>query len=127
MGQQLRTAGLAYTWYGKLWNVYEIPGEMWLPNWLYKGYKGTKHAYFLVPDEYPGFAAGIASTKFSFSNWFDQSTSKHDFNAGVLFPIGSQEVVDTYNLGGGSWKPPNFAPFDPALVQNSLCTVKDHC
>lgn len=117
--EQLRTT-TANSGYADLWNLYELPGPMWVPYGLSGAFKDTP-GYFLSPVEFPEYAAGIASTKMqAYVPTGGGGKNNKGSSGGIVIPVGSMFVVDLYHLTSRHLLA-NTAPFNPAVVMNSLC------
>lgn len=103
--------------YADKWNLYEIPGPTWLPdfqqvmalggsvndiNWGF-GYRVDEPRYILSPAEYPEYAAAIANNDLR-----------------ITLGVGSLYSVEVYHLSKRHLLA-DALPFNPSLIFNRLC------
>merc|ERR1712217_576773 len=111
---QLRTAAKdLYTHYSYNWNLYELPGKMWVPPGTYS--TDATPGYYLSPTEFPEYAAGIDSNLLALHIPFSGKTLDpeiHNPDRGLTFPFGNKYVVDLYHLSYRFFTK-NLSPFNP--------------
>merc|ERR1712194_550456 len=103
--------------YPDRWNIYQMPGQQWVPYGL-QGSFTEHHGYLISPVAYPEFAAGISDTKMkayiplNSNSKGSGSHSSRGSSDGIIIPVGSMFIVSLYHLTS-RYLMANRCPFDP--------------